>query len=98
MAAEKVLEKSGTLSLGTYIERRQAIVAEGVASRPILEVCDRDTGYEGGGRRQEPWWRQMASRKQLSATLKDILALAMERRWKYYRRGGGKGDMDAEEL
>ena len=73
-------------------------MADWVALFPVLEVCDRDTGYEEGGRRQEPWWRQMASRKQLSATLKDILALAMERRWKSYRRGGGKGDMDAEEL
>ena len=47
-------------------------MAEWVALRPILEVCDRETGYEGGGRLREPWWRQMAVRKQLSATLKKI--------------------------
>ena len=41
ISAEKVLEKAGTQSLGTYIERRQVIVAEWVALRPILEVCDR---------------------------------------------------------
>ena len=53
VAAEKVLEKSGTNSLGTYIYRRQETVAEWVALRPILEVCDRDIGYEGVGRHQD---------------------------------------------
>ena len=47
MKGETVLEKSGTHILGTYIDRRQAAVAESVMTRPILEVCDRDTGYEG---------------------------------------------------
>ena len=45
VAADKVLEKAGTHSLGTYIERRQATVVEWMASRSILEICDRDTGY-----------------------------------------------------
>ena len=72
-------------------------MADWVASRPILGVCDRETGYEGGGRRQEPWWRQTASRKQLSDTLKDISAAARERRWKSGRRGGGGGYRNAEE-
>ena len=45
-------------------------------SRTILEVCDRKTSYEEGGRLKKPWWRQMAARKQLSATLKDILEAA----------------------
>ena len=49
MAAETVLEKAVNQPLETYIERRQAIVAEWVALRPILEVCDIETGYEGGG-------------------------------------------------
>ena len=82
MAAEKVLETVGTQSLGNYIDRRQAPVTEWVASRPILEVCDRETGYEGRGRRREPWWRQTAVIKKLSYTLKEILAAARERRWK----------------
>ena len=38
----------------------------------------------------------MAARKQLSATLKDILEAARERRWKYGRHGWGVGDRDAE--
>ena len=41
VAADKVLEMSGTQSLGTYIDRSQAKVAEWVALRPILEVCER---------------------------------------------------------
>ena len=44
VAVENVLEKAGTQSLGTYIDRRQATVAEWVALSPILEVCDIDTG------------------------------------------------------
>ena len=51
----------------------------------------------GGGRRREPWWSQTASRKQLRATLKDILAEAMDRCWESGRRGRGGGYRDAEE-
>ena len=72
-------------------------MAEWVALRPILEVYDKDTGYEGDGRCQEPWWRQMAAIKQLSATLKCILAAEMEQRWKSGRRGGGGGNRDADD-
>ena len=52
MAADTVIEKAGTQILGTYIDRRQATVAEWVASLPILEVCERETGYKGGGARR----------------------------------------------
>ena len=52
VSTEKVLEKAGHQSLRAYIDRSQATVAEWVALRPILEVCDRETGYEGGGRRR----------------------------------------------
>ena len=59
---------------------------------------DRETGYEGGGRRWELWWIQTADRKQLSATLKEILAATRERRWKSGRRGrGGGGERESEE-
>ena len=69
MSAEKVLEKSVIQSIGTYIKRRHATVAEWLALRPILGVCARETGWEGGGRLRELWWRQTAARNQLSATL-----------------------------
>ena len=60
--------------------------------RPILDICDRETGYEEGGRRREPWWRQTADRKQLSATLEDILASARAWCWESVRHGeGGEG-------
>ena len=49
VAANIFLEKAGTQPLGTYIYRKQAIVMEWVAFCPILEVCDRETGYDGGG-------------------------------------------------
>ena len=72
MAVEEVLEKAGTQYLGDYIDRRQATVTEWVALRSILEVCDRETGYEGRGRRRDPWWIQKMTRKKLSATIKHI--------------------------
>ena len=97
VAAEKVLEKAGTHSLGAYTDRRQTTVAEWVELRPILEVCDRDTSYKGRGRCREPWWRQTADRKYLSARLKEIPEAARERRWKSGRHGGGGIDRDAEE-
>ena len=72
-------------------------MVEWVALQPILEVVNKESGYEGGRRRQEPWWRQTAASKQLIATLKDILAAARERRWKSGRLGGGGLDRYVEE-
>ena len=63
-----------------------------MALRPILEVCDRETVNEGGGRRHEPWWWETAARKQLNAKLEDILVAARAWRWGSGRRGeGGEG-------
>ena len=76
VAEETVLEKTGTQPLRTYIDRIKAKVAELVVLNPILEVCDIETGYEGGGGRREPWYRQTAARKHLSATFKNILVAA----------------------
>ena len=57
-------------------------------------------GYrlQGRGGLREPLWRQTASRKQLTATLKYILAEARERRWKYGRRDGDGGVRELAEL
>ena len=97
MAAENFLKKAGTQSLGAYIDRIQETVTEWVPLRPILEVCDRDTGYEVERRLQEPCWRQTAARKQLSAMFKEILVAAREWRWKSGRRDGGGGYRNIEE-
>ena len=64
---------------------------------PILEIYDRELGYEGGGRRREPWWRQTAARKQLSVTLEDILVVTRVWRWESGRRGGGRGGREVAE-
>ena len=98
VSEEKVLEKAGTQTPCTYIGKSQAIVAVRVALCPILEVCDRETGYKGVGRRWGPGWRQTTAIKQLIDTLKDILAAERERRWKSGRCGkSGGGDRDTEE-
>ena len=52
-----------------------------MALRPVLDICDREAGYEGGGRRRDPWWRKMEARKQLSATLEHISAAARAWCW-----------------
>ena len=70
--------------MGAYIYMRQETVAEWVAFRPILEVCNKDTGYEGGGGGM--WWRKTASRKKLCATLKQIPAATRDQSWKPGRR------------
>ena len=62
-----------------------------MALQTILEVFSKETGYEGGGRHQDPWRQQTTARKQLRATLKEILAPARERHWKSGRRGEGGG-------
>ena len=76
VTSEKVLKKSVTHSLGAYIGSSQETVAEWVALRPILELCNRETGYKVGVGHQEPWWRKTTSRKHLSAVLKEIFAAA----------------------
>ena len=78
MAAETVIDKAETQPLRTYIERRQEKEGKWVELLPILEVCDRETGYKVG-RHREILWRQTAARNQLSATLEEILAAARER-------------------
>ena len=54
---EKVLQGVGKQPLQTYLDRRQAKLAEWVVLWPIFDVCKRETGYERGGKIQVPWWR-----------------------------------------
>ena len=61
MPEEAVLQGAGKQTLRTYVDRLQAEVAEWVATRPIFDVCARETGYEGGGRLHVTWWRQKAA-------------------------------------
>ena len=60
--SEVIQEAAGTQSARIYIERRKATVAQWVPLRPLFEVCARETGYEGGGRRRNFWWRQEATK------------------------------------
>ena len=56
----------------TYIEIRQANVAQWVALRPIFEVCAGEKGYKGGRRRREYWWRQEETEKKLRYNLAGV--------------------------
>ena len=56
--AEGIREAARTQSDRIYIERQQATVAQWVTLYPLFEVCSRETGYEGGGRKRKVWWRQ----------------------------------------
>ena len=57
---EVIDEKLVTQLDRIYIEQRQETVAQWVALHPLFEVCARETGYEGGGRRRKVWWCQEA--------------------------------------
>ena len=59
--AKTILQGVRTHSLRTYVDRRQATVAEWVSLRSIFDVCARETVYEGGGGLQVPWWRHVAA-------------------------------------
>ena len=66
--------------------------------QPIFEICAKETGYKGGRKLREPWWRQVGAQKQLEATLKKILAAAggaaaigIRQAWRERWRRGGVG-------
>ena len=40
-AVDSVLKVVGTQTLGMYVDKRQEIVSEWVALRPIIKVCNR---------------------------------------------------------
>ena len=42
--SHKGVQVSGNLDTGVYIDKRQAAVVDWLALRPILEICDRETG------------------------------------------------------
>ena len=67
-----VLQGAVRQPLRTYINRRQATVAEWVLLRPIFNVCAREMGYKGGGRLRVQCWRQAAVEKQLKVTVESI--------------------------
>ena len=97
VAADKVLQGLGTQPLHSYLDRSKVSVSVWVASCPILKVCSREMGYEGGGKLWKPWRRQAAEEKQLRVTLEEISEVARERRRKEYgRRGRGDGGEEGE--
>ena len=61
-------------------------MAEWVAPRPIFYICEREMGYEGGGKIQVQWWRQASADNQLQVTIEDILVVERVRR----RRESGR--------
>ena len=38
------IKDAGTQTLGMHIDKRQETVVEWMALRPILDICDRETG------------------------------------------------------
>ena len=75
---DRVIQEAGTKHLREYINRRQATVVKWVELQPILEVCTKETGYEGWGRLSEQWWIQTATEQQLKTRLKEISEAAWE--------------------
>ena len=54
VALERVLQGAGKQPLQTYIDRRT--VEEWVDSRPIFDICVKETGTREGGSIQELCW------------------------------------------
>ena len=69
--AEVIREAVGTQLARIYKEQWKVTVEQWVALRPLFEVCERETGYEGGGGRRKVWWRQEATEKKLRSNLED---------------------------
>ena len=97
MTAESVIKEAGTQTLGTYSDKWQEKVVEWVALSLILEVFDMDMGYEGRGRRCEPWWWKPAAWKHLRSTLEEIPAAERARQHESGRRGEGRGGGEVTE-
>ena len=75
-----MLQAAGTKHLWGYINRRQETVAEWVALQPMFKVYAKDTGYEGGGKLSEKWWRQMDAERKIQTMLKEISEEVWQRR------------------
>ena len=58
-----------------------------VELRLILEVCEKYTVCEGGGRLSETCWHKMSAWKQLRAVLEEISSVARARQREFGRRG-----------
>ena len=54
---KKALRKAGLWSMREYIRRRQARVAEYIATRPIYDLC-MDAPVLPGSNRVQRWWQQ----------------------------------------
>ena len=74
--AEEVLHRAGAHTLRTYVVRIQATVAEKLYTQPIFDVCDQETGFEGGGRLWVIWWGQKDAEDQLRVAVEAISSSA----------------------
>ena len=72
-------------------------MSQWVEIRPILEVCARETGYEGEGGGDGPAVAADGSGLPTEGYAKDILADAWERRRRESGRRGGRGDQQGAE-
>ena len=64
---------------------------EGEALQPLLEVYTRQTGFEEGGRKRRPWWRQRTKAEVFRTTLEEAPPEGQRR---YQDWGGAEEDRD----
>ena len=53
-----VLETAGLLPIDTYIKRRQNTLADNIATRPVLNLCEESERLSGSANRRF-WWHQL---------------------------------------
>ena len=70
-AAEEFIWVVGMKLVAKYIGRRQATVSQWVDLLPLLELCARETGYDGGGWNKSSWWRQQTTKETLWTILEE---------------------------
>ena len=51
------MAEAGFKGIGTYVTRRQNMVAQYIATRPILDLCER-SAQRPGERVYRRWWEQ----------------------------------------
>ena len=59
-SSKDVLEEVGLLTIDEYIEKRRNTVAEYIATRPVLELCQSERRRRGTTHHKIFWWDQFS--------------------------------------
>ena len=75
--------------MAKYIDCLQAIVTQWFSLHPLLELCARDTVFEGVGRTRLLYWRQVPTEEVLRKNLEELPMEGRQGRWTMGRAEDG---------